>query len=131
MKIKYSNQIPNAEELYRLYDFDGWNDFLKLPKEDLHRAMIQSWLIISAYDEDRLIGPGRVISDGVINGYICGLIVHPDYRRKGIGTEIMRKLVEECQKANIHIELFSEHHNASYYEKVGFKEFAIGLKYNK
>ncbi|WP_325167501.1 GNAT family N-acetyltransferase [Lederbergia citri] len=59
------------------------------------------------------------------------MIVHPDYRRKGTGNEIMRKLVEEYQKANIHIELFSEHNNASYYENIGFKEFAIGMKYNK
>ncbi|MCJ8008382.1 GNAT family N-acetyltransferase [Lederbergia wuyishanensis] len=128
MKIVYTNQIPKAGELYNLYNFDGWDDFLKLTKEELHQAMAQSWLVISAYHEDRLIGTGRIISDGIINGYLCGLIVQPDYRHKGIGSKIVRMLVEESQKANVHIELFSEKNNAPFYEGLGFKEFAVGLK---
>lgn len=78
--IKYEFALPDQDQLFQLYENDGWNEFLKLPKEKLHKAMEQSWLVISAYDGDCLIGTGRIISDGVINAYLCGLIVDPGYR---------------------------------------------------
>jgi hypothetical protein len=55
MKIRYTDLIPCQEDLFKLYDDEGWNDFLKLPKEALHQAMIQSWYVVSAYDENQLI----------------------------------------------------------------------------
>ena len=35
----------------------------------------QSWYVIYAFKEQQLIGMGRVISDGVITGIICGVRV--------------------------------------------------------
>ncbi|KAB2331107.1 GNAT family N-acetyltransferase [Cytobacillus depressus] len=126
--IHYTEEIPNPDQLYLLYNHDGWNDFLKLPKETLHKAMLQSWCVVSAYDGEQLIGTGRIISDGVINGYLCGLIVHPDYRNKGIGKELVRRLVGKGKNANLYVQLFSEEKNASYYEKLGFEIFTVGMK---
>lgn len=128
MSIIYTGLIPNADDLYALYEIEGWNNFLKLQKEVLHQAMVQSWCVLSAYHENRLVGTARVISDGIINAYLCGLIVHPDYRNKGIGTELIQKLVDKCKKNNLHVQFFSEEKNSPYYEKQGFKRFAIGFK---
>ncbi|MFD2442460.1 GNAT family N-acetyltransferase [Bacillus sp. CGMCC 1.16607] len=129
-ELIYSYVIPNSDDLYNLYNNDGWNDFLKLPKETLHQAMTQSWCVLSVYDKNLLIGTGRIISDGLINAYLCGLIVHPNYRNQGIGMEMVRRLVEHCNKANLHIQLLCEEEKAPYYEKLGFEEFTIGMKYN-
>jgi ribosomal protein S18 acetylase RimI-like enzyme len=128
MKIRYTDLIPCQEDLFKLYDDEGWNDFLKLPKEALHQAMIQSWYVVSAYDENQLIGTGRIISDGIMNAYLCGVVVHPSYRNQGIGSEIVQQLVKKSHKANLHIQLFSEEENVPYYEKLGFEKFALGLK---
>lgn len=27
MKVNYTNETPAADDLYRLYDHEGWNDF--------------------------------------------------------------------------------------------------------
>ena len=131
MKIRYTNEIPNHDDLFKLYDYDGWNDFLNLSKETLHQAMVQSWYVISAYNQDQLIGTGRIISDGLINAYLCGLIVHPKFRNQGIGSEIVRQLVNKSNEGNLHIQLFSEEKNAPYYEKLGFKVFTVGMKAKK
>lgn len=128
MKITYTYEVPNAENLYVLYEIEDWNSFLKLPKEVLHQAMVQSWCVLSAYHENRLVGTARIISDGIINAYLCGLIVHPAYRNKGIGTELIQMLVDKCKKNNLHIQFFSEEKNRPYYEKQGFEKFAIGYK---
>ncbi|MEH7124648.1 GNAT family N-acetyltransferase [Bacillus sp. JJ1532] len=129
--INYTTEVPTPDRLYQLYQLEGWNDFLKLPKELLHRAMVQSWSVISAYDREQLIGTGRIISDGLINGYICGVIVHPDYRSQGIGGEIVKRLVEKGRASNLHIQLLSEEKKAPYYEKLGFEVFTVGMKYSR
>jgi ribosomal protein S18 acetylase RimI-like enzyme len=127
--IKYEWAIPDQDQLFQLYENDGWNDFLKLPKDKLHKAMEQSWRVISAYDGECLVGTGRIISDGVINAFLCGLIVDPDYRSRGIGKEMVRRLAAECSKARLHLQLLAEEEKAGYYEKLGFEVFTFGLKY--
>ncbi|MGN7175799.1 GNAT family N-acetyltransferase [Paenibacillus sp. FSL R5-0490] len=127
--IRYELAMPDYNQLFQLYENDGWNEFLKLPKETLYRAMEQSWIVVSAYDGECLVGTGRIISDGVINAYLCGLIVDPDYRSRGIGKEMVRKLAAECSKDRLHLQLLAEEEKAGYYEKLGFEVFTLGLKY--
>ena len=99
-KFSYTYEIPIAEDLFELYNHDGWNAFLKLSKEVLHQAMTQSWCVLSVYDDDQLIGTGRIISDGLINAYLCGVIVHPDYRSQGIGKEMVQTSAENAVQRN-------------------------------
>ncbi|MFD0870763.1 acetyltransferase [Chlamydia abortus] len=131
MNFLYTEVIPSQNEIYKLYDCFGWNDYLKLSKESLHQAMLQSWCVISAYHEDELVGTGRLVSDGVLSAYLCGLAVHPDYQQMGIGSEIVRRLVSKGQHQNLHIELFCEEKLLNFYEKLGFAVFASGMKYRK
>lgn len=128
MAIIYTSELKNELDLYKLYEELEWNDFLKLDASQLNQAMKQSWLVIYAYDGDSLVGTGRIVSDGVINAYLCGLGVSASYRNKGIGTEISRQLVEACKQKHLHIQFFCEMHLVPYYEKQGFVEFAVGMK---
>jgi ribosomal protein S18 acetylase RimI-like enzyme len=127
MNVLYSPQQPAAELIWCLYDKLGWAEFLKLSAAELGMAMAQSWFVIYAYENGELIGTGRVVSDGVINAYICGVGVHPDFRGKGIGREIMRILVEQCEGQGLHIQFFCEQEPVPYYEKLGFQVFAAGM----
>lgn len=126
--VKYTDEIPDKEKLYELYDSLEWNEFLQLNAAQLFIAMKQSWYSIYAYEDDKLVGTGRVISDGVINALLCGLGVHPDYRDSGIGTEISRLLVERCHNSKLHIQFFCKEELVSFYEKMGFTKFAVGMK---
>jgi ribosomal protein S18 acetylase RimI-like enzyme len=128
MEIKYLTKPLKEEDVYLLYENLGWNDFLKLKQEQLIKAMEQSWHIIYAYDKDKLVGTGRVVSDGVINAYLCGLGVAVDYRKKGIGSEISKRLVEHCRSYNLHIQFFCEERLVPYYRNQGFEVFAVGMK---
>lgn len=128
MKIKYTIKLANQEDIYSLYECLGWNDFLQLNQKQLLKAMEQSWYVIYAYDDGKLVGTGRVVSDGVINAYLCGLGVAPDYRDKGIGIEISKRLVEYCKNSNLHIQFFCEEKLVPYYKNMGFDIFAVGMK---
>lgn len=128
MDIKYTTKLSAQEDLYSLYGCLDWNDFLQLNKEQLAKAMEQSFYVIYAYDKDKLVGTGRVISDGVINAYLCGLGVDPDYRNKGIGTEISKRLVEYCRVDSLHTQFFCKEELVPYYKGMGFEVFAVGMK---
>ena len=128
MAIIYTSELNNELDLYKLYEELDWNDFLKIDASQLNQAMKQSWLVIYAYDGDTLVGTGRIVSDGIINAYLCGLGVSNTFRNQGIGIEISRQLVEACKQRNLHIQFFCEKHLVPYYEKQGFVEFAVGMK---
>ncbi|MFH1965574.1 MAG: GNAT family N-acetyltransferase [Acidobacteriota bacterium] len=85
------------------------------------------------FKADRLTGFGRVIGDGVHLALIADLIVHTDFRVRGIGKEILGKLVNRCRQENIRdIQLFAAEGNSSFCEKCDFKQrdiIAPGIEY--
>ncbi len=130
MKIEYVSNQKKEEDIYLLYEKLEWNEFLQISQQQLIKAMKQSFYIIYAYDEEKLVGTGRVISDGIINAYICGLGVLPQYRKNGIGTKMIQLLIGHCKKHNTHIELFCEEELVPLYNNLGFEVFAVGLKFH-
>lgn len=83
--------------------------------------------MIYAFKEQQLIGMGRVISDGVITGIICGVCVMPEYQSMGIGKEIVERLIRHCEQKRVIPQLMCVEDLKSYYESIGFEEFSIGM----
>ncbi|CAG7650164.1 hypothetical protein PAESOLCIP111_06018 [Paenibacillus solanacearum] len=129
MNYRFTEELPDLDALFALYDAVNWNEFLGLSKEQVSQATARSWYALHVYDGERLIGTGRVISDGVINGCLCGIAVHPHYQRQGIGSELVRRLVGQCRQHRLHVQLFCTEQTAAYYRKLGFEPFAIGMKH--
>lgn len=122
MSIIYKeNLLPDVENFFILFESTGWNEEYGLDKYEFHRAMGNSWNMCSAYDGEKLVGFGRVISDGKLHALITEMIVLPEYQGQGIGKEILRILTEFCTEAKIRdIQLFSAKGKAGFYEKYGF-----------
>ncbi len=88
--IYYSVKPPeNFNQLSALYESQGWNS-LSLEADDLKKMCNQSWHAIYAFDNNQLVGMGRIISDGVITGIISGVGVMQGYQFKGIGKEMLK-----------------------------------------
>jgi predicted GNAT family N-acyltransferase len=79
------------------------------------------------YNENKLVATSRIVPDGIINAYLCGLGVDSHYRNQRIRTEISRRLVEHCLKNNLHIQLFCEESLVSYYNKAGLENLQLGF----
>lgn len=121
MKITYKETLPDKNEYFSLFETTGWNKEYQFSKEQLYEATNRSWYLISAYDNDRLIGFGRIISDGIFHALIIDLIVLPNYQAKGIGSNILKKLVDRCKANKIRdIQLFCAKGQTGFYEKHGF-----------
>lgn len=68
-----------------------------------------------------------------ITGTILNVYTYPEYRRKGIATKILNKIIEEAVQLGVsHIDLQATSDGKCVYEKLGFKESsmftAMGLK---
>lgn len=121
MTIQYFITNPNKEDYFELFETTGWNDEYGFSEDELIEAIRNSWHKVSAYDNDRLIGYGRIIADGIHHALIVDLIVHPDYQGKGVGREIQTQLINKCKKHNIRdIQLFCAKGKKEFYEKFNF-----------
>ena len=128
MNIEYITKAKSPKDIYQLYEELGWNRFLELSQEALVKAMENSYKVIYAYDGPLLIGTARIISDGVTNAYFCGLGVKQTHRGKGVARTMTSILRKECSEEGLHFQFFVDHTLVPYYEKQGYKHFAVGMK---
>lgn len=132
MSLRYQTFPPTADQYFALFQTTGWNDDYHLTSHDLARALKESAFMIAAYDDDRLVGFGRAVTDS-IHAMIYDLIVTPDHQRQGIGGEILDRLVKRCQAAHIRdIQLFCATGKREFYERHGFvarPDDAPGMQY--
>ena len=126
--VAYARELQADGDLFGLYKALGWNGLLKLSESQLAAAMERSFFAVYAYCGSRLVGTGRVVSDGAISAYICGVGVLPDFRRRGIGAAIIQKLAGHCRENGLRAQLVCDEGLAAYYEKMGFEKFAVGMK---
>ncbi|MED2486992.1 GNAT family N-acetyltransferase [Bacillus thuringiensis] len=125
--IRHTSEHPtDFNGLIFLYESLGWNS-LKLTVNELEQMCKQSWYAIYVFDDKRLVGMGRVISDGVITGIICGVGVLPKYQSSGIGKEIVKRLIQHCEQNKVIPQLMCVEKLQSYYESIGFEAFSIGM----
>lgn len=94
------------------------------------RAFENSRIVIFIYDGNKLVGFGRAISDGVIQGAIYDVAVLPDYQRKGIGRIIIEAIVTSLPQCNFI--LYASAGKEKFYEKLNFRKMktAMGLFMN-
>lgn len=113
---------PRLRILPALFESTGWNERYSASQAELARALEDSWHFITAVDGEKLIGSGRALSDGVLYALTLDVIVAPDYRTRGIGREIMARLLAEVREACIRdVLLFSAAGTSDFCKKFGFE----------
>jgi GNAT superfamily N-acetyltransferase len=134
-QIRYSQERASIERFWELFLTTGWNSEYQITPADLARALDNSQYYISAYFGEKLVGFGRVVTDGVTHAMIYDLIVDPPYQRRGIGSQILEGLVQLCLDAHIRdIQLFCARGKVSFYESHGFvtrPPDAPGMQFNR
>lgn len=85
--------------------------------------------VISAWDGNTLVGIIMVMDDGAINVHIQYIIVRTDYQNKGIGTKLLKKVIERYQNF-VRISLESVPEKVEfYYKNFGFvKSIDVEMK---
>jgi ribosomal protein S18 acetylase RimI-like enzyme len=100
--------------------FVGWGN---PPTPETHLKILQgSFRVILAIDDEtgRVVGFINAISDGVLTAFIPLLEVLPDYQRRGIGKELVRRLLVQLSHLYA-IDLICDAELQPFYEPLGLK----------
>ena len=87
--------------------------------EALERSFAAAQHVVLARDGDHVVGMARLLSDGVCNAYLVDVWTLSSYRRQGIGSEMVRHLLEAVPGQ--HVGLQTEDAE-SFYASLGFRE---------
>ena len=110
------------EEILALYDAVGWTTYTRDP-DALFVALEETDLVVLAWEGDVLVGLARVLSDDVHIAYVQDILVHPDHQRKGIGQDLMDRVLERYKHVRQTVLLCDATPElAAFYESVGFGE---------
>ena len=120
LTIKENNK--NINEFNLLYDSVGWGAYDKTISK---RALDNTFYSVSVYDDDNIVGYGRLIGDTICFMYIQNIMVKPEFQNKKIGTLIMNKLLEKInelkkENPNIRVYLGASKNKEEFYERFGF-----------
>jgi ribosomal protein S18 acetylase RimI-like enzyme len=89
-RIRFATGDPGAEEFLHLVRKVIPGDY------DAQRAAaaLERTVNVCAWDAGRLVGVVRVLTDGYLYSTIPEIIVDPEYRRGGIGRELMKRALD-------------------------------------
>jgi len=114
----------NRDDLIELYKDAGWWQ----PENDeadpafIDKIIEGSFCFVIAKLNNKIIGMGRAISDGVSDAYIQDVVVLTDFRSKGIGKGIINTMLDFLTKKGITwIGLISEPGAEKFYDSLNFK----------
>ena len=90
----------------------------------LRKSFENSQAVAMAFESDRCIGNGRLLSDGICNAYVIDVWTHSDYRLQGIARQVMKLLIDAVPGQHIYLQTDDA---VGLYEKLGFAEQPKGM----
>ena len=121
MSITYRDDaVLTPEEAIALYQKSTLGERRPVDRPDVFAGMLKNAnLIVTAWDDSRLVGIARSLTDFTYVTYLADLAVDVDYQHQGIGkqliTETQRRVEPECMMV-----LLAAPKANDYYPKLGF-----------
>jgi N-acetylglutamate synthase-like GNAT family acetyltransferase len=91
--------------------------------EQLKKAVSNSQLLITAWEENRLIACARVLTDYVYRAIVFDVIVHLDYQGKGLGRGLMGKVVSHPSLRDVEYFFLYTADKEGFYRRLGWEEY--------
>jgi ribosomal protein S18 acetylase RimI-like enzyme len=105
--------------------FVGWP---APPSPEQHLALLRgSTHVVLAVDGERVAGFINALSDGVLAAYIPLLEVRPDYQGAGIGSELVRRVLDAIGDLYM-IDLVCDEELMPFYERFGMFRWNAAIK---
>ena len=119
MIIEYAETKDfQSQQVESLFLSVGWSSG-KYP-EKLTVALKNSDSVISAWDNGELIGLVNALSDKIMTVYFHYFLVKPEYQSKGIGKNLMERMLTKYQ-SYARKALIAYEGEVGFYEKCGFE----------
>lgn len=121
MPITYFEDISGIEPHHLVGFFEGWPN---RPAPEMHLRLLNgSGEVVLARDDEtgKIVGFITATTDGVLSAYIPLLEVLPRYRRRGIGTELVRRMLGKLEGYYM-MDLVCDDHMVQFYEQFGMRQ---------
>jgi GNAT superfamily N-acetyltransferase len=122
------NGEVTTSELNELFGL-GWPSWQTSPEiSDWQPVLDHAVAYVTARDDNKLVGFVHVAWDGRDHAFLLDPCVHPEYRRQGIGSQLVRCSAEAARAAGctwLHVDYLPE--LGPFYEACGFRPTAAGL----
>ena len=122
-------QTSEIWEVRQLLSDNGWASRVE-DEAKFRRAIDGSYFAFVAELEGRIVGFARAISDGEYNAYISMVVVHPDYRRQGIGRALIRRMMQDGEDMTWVLRAGREG-SGDFWKSLGFAESQIAMEINR
>ena len=119
--IKYQTTIENITPDKLIGFFVGWPN--PPSSETLLESLKNSGKIVLAIDSETnmVIGFINAVTDNTLAAYIPLLEVLPEYQKRGIGAELVKRILNQLENLYM-IDLVCDENMNSFYEKFGFNK---------
>jgi GNAT superfamily N-acetyltransferase len=97
----------------------------KRDPEQLRRACENSAVVVFAYNQTRIVGWGRALSDGEFCAALYDVVVLPEYQGYGVGRLIITALLRKVP--NHSVTLYAVPGKEAFYEKLGFHRMKTSM----
>lgn len=126
INITYTEEKKfTQEQVQQLFLSVGWVSG-QYPAR-LHKALMHSSTVITAWDGNQLIGLVRLLDDSELVAYMHYVLVTPQYQGRGIAGKMIQ-MVKEKYKNYLYIEIMPEEKkNATFYQRHGFEVMSDGV----
>lgn len=120
-KIEYRNGNDlDLDQVIELYNASTLGERRPVDDREIMSAMLHhANLVVTAWDEDLLVGIARTLSDFAYVGYLADLAVRASHQRQGIGAALIQKTREQMGPRSTLV-LLSAPKAVAYYPKIGF-----------
>ncbi|WP_141732459.1 GNAT family N-acetyltransferase [Oligoflexus tunisiensis] len=119
IKVLLNGPVP-FDQLAEMYNLVGWNRDGSRTIPALQKMLEKTSHYATAFDGSRLIGFGRVISDDIFLFQLSDVMIRPEYRKRGIGSRILKTLIDALPPNAHTIRIIDGFISASIWEKLGY-----------
>lgn len=119
MRFVVNDPELTGEALNALYTAVGWESGRTSEKTQL--MLERTACFVAVWDEDQLVGFGRVLED-VYWAQVLDVMTHPEYRRRGVAKGVVSRLVSYAEKEKLSLMLISAGGLEGLYNHFGFSE---------
>lgn len=126
-EIRQADIAADFDGILGLYEANRWSH--ARDPERLRIALERADLALVAVQDGAVIGFVRTMSDGAFAVYIADILVLPDHQRQGIGSRLLRAVLDHYPMKKFHHQvLIAERDADGFYRRMGLSAVgAFGL----
>jgi ribosomal protein S18 acetylase RimI-like enzyme len=119
--------LADASGIYDLLALHGWRHRIG-GIEGFCRLLEASQRKVVAIESGRVVGFARGITDGIANGYLSMVLVAPEHRRNGVGSQLVSAAIGSNPNVTWVLRAGRGEASVEFFKALGFEQSALAME---